>query len=187
MMMGRWSQVAWVLHDLGLAIAVGGTLFGKLALHPAARRMQNAQERDELIGEAWSRFQALSLASHAAVAGTWLIGRTMLSGREAVRWSRPLVIAKDVLVGAGLASVVATAILGRVLGGRIAEHAGPAQESGGWQSAPGDGRSRWLERVVGAVGSANLAADAGVMGLTSLLAVQAGRSGRFALRSYFLP
>lgn len=179
----KWSSLAWALHDLGLAIAVGGTVFGKLALHPAVRRIEDPQERDEVVDAAWSRFQVVNLAAHGVVATTWLVGRELLSGREAGGAARSLAIVKDSLIAASLASGIACTVLERALARRIARREGPAQEAPGKHT---DG-SRRLERAVGVLGSANLAANAGVIGVTSLLAMQAGRSGRFALTSRMLP
>lgn len=175
--MSAWSSFAWVLHDLGLATAVGGAIYGKFAFHPAARRIGDPQERDEVVDTAWKRFQALNLIAHGTVATTWFIGRHLLSGREAGPKARALTIAKDSLIGTSLVTGLASTVLGRVLSAKIERHEGPAEEAH-------ENGSRRLERAVGVLGSANLATNAGVVAVTSLLAMQAGRSGRFAVVSH---
>src|SRR4051812_37349564 len=94
------TTTAWVLHDLGLANLVGGNLFGKLALEPAANQISDERRRDEVLESAWNRYKFINFASIAAVAGTWFAGRSLRSGMEVGRHGRMTVLAKDVLVGA---------------------------------------------------------------------------------------
>src|SRR6476469_10016089 len=101
--MPNFSTADWVIHDLGLASAIGGSMFGKMALQPSARHVVDPQQRDEVIGDAWRRFSVVNLLAHAAVLATWLPGRKMLSGREASATARSLTIGKDVLLGTALA------------------------------------------------------------------------------------
>jgi hypothetical protein len=50
------SSAAWAVHDLGLATAIGGTLFGRTALQPALSEIAGADERDLVSAKAWQRF-----------------------------------------------------------------------------------------------------------------------------------
>ena len=37
--MAKLSSAAWMVHDLGLATSLGGTLFGRVALQPALHQI----------------------------------------------------------------------------------------------------------------------------------------------------
>src|SRR5689334_22996656 len=96
--MAKLSSAAWIAHELGLATAIGGTLFGREALQPALREIDSDIQRYSVSDAAWRRFSWLNLAGHALVAGTWFYGRSMLSGREVSRKARGMVRAKDLFV-----------------------------------------------------------------------------------------
>src|SRR3954468_710757 len=102
--MAKLSAAAWVLHDVGLATAIGGTLFGREALQPAIHEIKDPIERGKVADAAWRRFSWMNLAGHVAFAATWFFGRSMLSGREVSKTSRNLTLAKDALVIASLAT-----------------------------------------------------------------------------------
>ena len=181
--MAKLSTAAWVLHDVGLATAIGGTLFGREALQPAIREIKDPIERGQVSEVAWRRFSWMNLAGHVAVAATWFFGRSMLTGREVSKSARGLTIAKDALVIASLVTGVTSILLGRVLGSRITDHERISTSPGA-----GDNQStRRLQRAVSAFGMANLAANVGVAGVTSALAIQGSESTRFSIVSRFLP
>ncbi len=176
--MARLSSAAWIAHDVGLATAIGGTLFGREALHPALREeIDDREERDRIADSAWRRFSWINLAAHATMAATWIAGRTMLSGREVNRLSRRLTLGKDVLIGASLATGIASMVLSRALGRRVRGEATLADCE----------KTEMLRRAVGRAGLANLAANVGVLGVTAALAMQGSRSPTFALFSRRLP
>jgi hypothetical protein len=178
--MARLSSAAWIAHDVGLATAIGGTLFGREALHPALREgIADPMERDRVADTAWRRFSWLNLAAHGAMAATWFAGRAMLSGREVNRMSRPLTVAKDALIVASVATGIASVVLGRLLGTRVRRGAVPSIED--------RERAETLRRAVGAVGLVNLAANAGILGVTTALAMQAAESPKFSFWSRLLP
>src|SRR3954470_4403010 len=120
--MAKLSAAAWVLHDVGLATAIGGTLFGREALQPAIHEIKDPIERGHVADVAWRRFSWLNLAGHVAVAATWLFGRSMLTGREVSTSARRLTVAKDALVIASLVTGVTSILLGRALGSRLTDH-----------------------------------------------------------------
>jgi hypothetical protein len=176
------SSAAWVAHDLGLATAIGGALYGKLAMHPALR-VADAATRDRVADLAWRRFSIWNLAAHGVVAASWLVGRSLLSGREAGAAARPLTLAKDVCVATSLASGVGATVLGRWLGRRVRADAGPASAADGRAR----GESRALDRAVDAVGTVNLLANVGALAATAVLAMRGAESVRFARASRRLP
>ena len=61
------SQVGRAAHDLGLAGMLGGTLFGRLALHPAVAEISDPRERGKVVNAAWRRYGAVNGAGRAAV------------------------------------------------------------------------------------------------------------------------
>ena len=178
--MAKLSSAAWIAHDVGLATALGGTLFGREALQPALREgIDNQKDRDRVADAAWRKFSWVNLAGHAAMASTWFAGRAMLTGREVDRLSRPLTLAKDALIVASLATGVASMVLGRLLGKQVRE-----QES---RSIEDRERVETLRRAVGAVGLVNLVANVGILAVTAALAMEAAKSPKFAFVSRLLP
>jgi hypothetical protein len=193
-MMSTLSTAAWAAHDVGLATAIGGTLYGRAALEPALHEIADPAERDRVATTAWQRFSWLNLAAHGVFAATWFIGRSMLSGREVSRPARGLTRLKDGLVVAGLVTGIGTAVLGRMLGACARRGEGPAQvrEAGGAARTVAGGAARAertvaLQRAVGGLGIANLIANIATLGITAALAMEGSRSPRFAARSRFLP
>jgi hypothetical protein len=180
------STAAWVAHDLGLAAGVGGSVFGRLAMHPAVKKISSEEERGMIVADAWQKFNTVQLPALGVMAATWFIGRTALSGREVDRGSRWLVILKDAFVVGTLGTGIGAAITGRRLaaqrpGGGVPM--GPEGEVA--PSAPA--KAKRLQRAVDSLGIANLVCGAGVVALTAVLAMRAGRSGTWSLVSRFLP
>ena len=176
--MAKLSSAAWIAHDVGLATALGGTLFGREALHPALREgIDDQLDRDRVADSAWRRFSWINLAAHGAMAATWFAGRSMLSGREVSRKARPLTVAKDALITASLATGLASVVLGRILGRRVRNQVTLEQRE----------RVETLRRAVGATGLVNLFANIGILGITTALSMQAAKSQKFGLISRFLP
>lgn len=177
-LMTSLSTAAWVAHDIGLATNIGGSLFGYLALEPALLEVSNDDDRDRASEKAWSRFSYAKLAGHAAFAVPWLVGRTMLSGREVSSCARQLTVAKDILVGASLITGVASFLLGRRISTKVKQGRGPEKENA---------ESKRLERAVSIVGAVNALATVGVLAVTAVLAMEGSESVRFAAKSRRLP
>jgi uncharacterized membrane protein len=173
--MAKLSSAAWIAHDIGLAAAIGGTLFGRVALQPALREVGSDRVRGEVADTAWKRFSWINLAAHAVVASTWFVGRSMLSGREVSRTSRQLTCAKDALVVASVVTSVATAIGGRKLG--------TMERTVG----VGDRKTERLRKLVSLLGATNLVADMAIAGVTTTLAMEASHSLPFSYVSRRLP
>lgn len=170
-------------------------MFGREALQPALREIPDRRERDQVADTAWRRFSWINLAGHAAVAATWFFGRSLLSGRSVSRTARRLTLAKDVLVIASLATGIASIVLGRALGARVNPRrcgeldVGTADVSALPEQDEQQAAQR-IEKLRGAVnvlGMANLAANLGVAGVTTALAMEASRSLPFSVLSRRLP
>jgi hypothetical protein len=177
------STTAWALHDLALATSFGGGLFGRLALPPAMKCIGDARERGALLETSWRRFSMLNMVSHGVFAATWLVGRHMLTGREIDRRTRALVTLKDALVATAVVSGVASVASGAAA---IRDGEGTAavpQHGETWERQP----KKAAARVSSVAGVINLLALGGIVGVTAVLAMKAGTSGRFSLLSRWLP
>lgn len=186
--MPKLSSAAWVAHDLGLAAAVGGSLFGKTAFDPAVKKLRNAKWREKVNEDAWGRYGPLTLAAHAAIAVPWIVGRFLLSGKEVSGTARSLTRAKDILVGVSVVTTVASAILGRLMAKRHTRDRDPEQVGAANAMADHEEHVKGrLDRALDVVSTVNLAANVGIMGVTSILAMEGSESARFALESRDLP
>ena len=178
--MSYLSSAAWIAHDLGLATTIGGTIFGQGALHPALNeRLDNDQERMLVADAAWRKFSWVNLAAHTVFAATWLVGRTMLSGREVSRTSRTLTKVKDGLIIASLVTGVSSVVLGRILGKKTRER----ERNNDRQEAA----IRRLRIAVGTLGKLNLLTTAGIGAVTTALSMEAAKSLPFSVVSRRLP
>lgn len=185
-MTGTLSSTALVLHDLGVATGFGGTLFGKFGLDPAARAIASKEERGRILDDAWTRFSPVNLLSIGATAITWIIGRSMFSGRGFGPDMRNLVLAKDVFVGTALATGIANAVLGKQFGDLVEKGEG-AIESGLEPSIETPPNTAAVQRATTATGIAYLFALGGIVVTTALLNFKAGKSLRWGAAARYLP
>jgi hypothetical protein len=183
--MATLSTTAWVLHDLGLAAGFGGNLFGQMALSPAVRSIESKRERGKVTHVAWSRFKAVNAVALAAMAGTWLIGRTVLSGRAVGHGAQPLVVAKDIIVCGALASGIGAMVFGSMLDRE--QEGAPAIESGAEAAPETPERTARLQRATNTLGRISMLLNAGVLAITTVLAMKAGESQRWSVLSRVLP
>ena len=117
---------------------------------------------------------------------SWLIGRLKLGGGAVSEAARPLVIAKDVLVGTTLVSAIGAAIAGSKMAAQREEGAVPMNSQG---EAAGEAppAAKRLGRLTDTFGLVNLVAGMGVVAVTTVLAMQAGKSSRWKAVSRYLP
>jgi hypothetical protein len=174
-------------HDVGLATAIGGTMFGREALQPALGEISDQKEREQVSSVAWRRFSWINLAGHVAVAATWFFGRSLLSGHSVSPAGRRLTVAKDVLVIASLATGITSTILGRMLGERVGANGARAGAPASRASRTDEQGTQRLRTAVGILGMANLAANVGIVGVTTALSMEASKSLPFSLTSRRLP
>jgi hypothetical protein len=169
------SQIGRAAQDLGLAGLLGGTLFGRLALHPSVAEISDEAERGKVVNAAWRRYGAVSSASLVAVAGGWAGARLdEAADRRLSPAERRLARAKDALVGAvvvtGLASAVQGIAFSRTAPGgavplRDGDHAAPAAAAS----------SRRAKRRLNALGVATLASEAALVAVNAALAQEGFR------------
>lgn len=184
--MATLSTSAWVLHDLGLAAGFGGPLFGKLALHRAVRDIHDESERGKVLSDAWKRYNTVNIVSLGVAAGTWMLGRALISGRLIDRETRTLVLVKDLLLGATLITGAASMLGGERVRLMAPQGAVPI-EQGNKPSPRTPRRAAALQRFLGVMGPLNIGLTAGVIGITTVLAMKSGRSSKWSLLSRLLP
>ncbi|HSP78867.1 MAG TPA: hypothetical protein VLQ93_10075 [Myxococcaceae bacterium] len=177
---------AYVVHNLGLAAGFGGSLFGKAALNPSAKFVSDKTERGKVVNAAWNGYNIINALGLGATAVTWLIGRSRISGRSISRQARQLVIAKDILMGATLA----TGLVNLLGGGYLAKRAlkdGVPMESGNKATADAPRDVKTAARLVNVLGLVSLAGMAGLIGVSTWLDNMAGASGKWTLLARRLP
>lgn len=177
---------AYVLHNLGLAAGFGGSLFGKTALNPSVRLVSDQMERSKVVNAAWNGYNVLNGIALGATALTWVIGRFFLKGRELSREVRGLVVAKDWLTGATLATGLASMIGGISLAKKAREGRAP-MESGSKASEAAPEDVKRLTGFVNRMGIINLVCLAGVIGVSTWLDNTAATSSRWPLIARILP
>jgi hypothetical protein len=163
------SQVGRAAHDVGLAGLLGGTLFGRVALHPSVTAISDHSERGRVVNAAWRRYGVINALSLAAVVGGWAGARAdEAADRRLDPAERRLARAKDVLVGVvgvtGLASAVQGIAFSRT------EPGGAVPLTDGDHAAPeARERSKRAKRRVNALGVASLTADAALVVVNAAL------------------
>ncbi|MBF5045230.1 hypothetical protein FGE12_22690 [Aggregicoccus sp. 17bor-14] len=180
------SSTGLVLHNLGLATAFGGSLFGKVALNPAVSAISSEEERGKVTNLAWNGYNIINAVSIGTAALTWLFGRSQLSGREIDSSTHGLVLAKDALLGASVALGAANIFTGAFLAKQAPEGAVPSA-SGNTPTANTPEPAVKAMRAINLMGIANLATMAGVIALTAVLNMKAGTSNKWSVLARFLP
>src|SRR5919107_3033807 len=107
------SSAGRAAHDIGVAVLLGGNLFGRRAMHPALEWVSSPSERGKVVNAAWRRYGTFNSLALAAVVGGWGGARlTETSDRFLSERERQLARAKDVAVAAVAVTGVASAVEG---------------------------------------------------------------------------
>jgi len=156
-------------HDIGLATWFGGQVFGKFALNPVVRLIDDPAERGKVVNSGWFTFNPigfggllLGTAVHFAARQTE-VADANLSDTEKV-----LAKAQDVLA---ITAVVLTAATG-IQGARLAKQApgGAVPIEDGTTPGPDTPpQAAKLQRSIGALGNGALASGAGLLVFNALL------------------
>lgn len=177
---------ALALHNLGLAAGFGGSLFGRVAFNPSVHVIKDHTDRGAVVNRAWQRYNWINVAGMGITAASWLIGRSLVSGRSIDRTARQLTLAKDLLLSASIISGGATVVAGRMLAQQAPE--GRVDLDGGNEPSPRTPeKARSLIQFINVVGNVGLCASAGVIALTAVLTFRASRSVKWNLVGRFLP
>ncbi len=164
------SQIGRAASHVGMAGLLGGTLFGRLALHPAVTEISDRRERGKVVNAAWRRYGAINSLSLLAVVGGWAGARAdeardaNLSGRE-----RRLARAKDVLVGTATVTGLATMVEG-IRFSKTAPGGGVPLSDGDHAAPEATYQQARMKRRVNALGTASLLADLALVAVDAALA-----------------
>src|SRR4051794_6391192 len=164
------SQVGRAAQDLGLAGLLGGTLFGRMALHPAVASISDPRERGEVVNAAWRRYGTINSLSLGAVTVGWVGARAAeAADRNLTPAERRLARAKDGLVATVFACGVASAIEG-VRFSRSAPHGAVALTDGDHAAPETPPAATRLKQRLNVLGAMTLAAEVGLVTVNSALA-----------------
>jgi uncharacterized membrane protein len=169
------SQVGRAAHDIGLAGLLGGTMFGRLALHPSVTHISDTAERGQVVNAAWRRYGTVNSLSLLALTSGWLGAR--LNEARSSRLSpaeRRLAAAKDVLVGTVAVSGVATAIEGMRFA-RLAPQGAIPLEDGDHTAPDATAAQARAKRRVNVLGLVSLASEIGLAAVNAALHQQSFR------------
>lgn len=181
--MAKLTTAALAAHELGLAATFGGIIFGQTGLNASAKAISSPDERSKVMDVAWKTFAIPKTVGLVTTAATWLIGRSLFSGKYLGRDLRRLVLAKDIALGITVASGLGTQYVGRLIS---AEQPFPT-DADGEPSPSAPERARKLVHTVSLLGTVQMIAAGVALALTSALNIQGARSARWAAVSRFLP
>ena len=169
------------LHKMGLAINLGGTLFGLIALNPSVKRVSDKSERGRVLNEAWMRFQTVGTLAMGLTVATWRLG-----GLKEAEGDLDATLAglKNILLGGALVTSVASAIAGRRIARQAPEGDTPV-ESGAEPASETPQEAARSQRLSAFLGAATVALVAGVLGLSPALEVRAVETSKGTLSRLF--
>lgn len=161
--------VAQVAQDAAVAALVGGNLYGRLAMHPALRGVSDKQERGAVLNSAWRRYGNVNTSALLVLVGSWLATRGQdATGILTTPRRRRLARAKDVAVGAVVATGLASALAGVGFAQQAPGGAVP-MESGSDPAPETPRRAAQIKRVVNVLGALNLVSELSVLAVDTLL------------------
>jgi hypothetical protein len=140
-------DVTRVAQDVGIALLLGGNVFGRRAMHPAVEWISSPAERGKVVNEAWRRYGLFNSLGLAGVVGGWALERG----------SQP-----DPLRDAAVVAVAVTGVASAIEGVRFARSA-PAGavplQSGSEPSADASQPAVRTKRLLNALGQASAVAE----------------------------
>jgi hypothetical protein len=168
MVSDKVQDVNQVMHNVGMAAWVGGTMFGHLAHNPSLRRISSHAERGAVANAAWNTYNAINAASLAVVGAGHLAGRlTELRDDNLSQREKPLVRAMDVFTAAGVVSGLLSGVQGARLARQAPEGAVPV-ETGTRPAAETPAEARRIQRTMSILGPINLLSGIGLVASTVL-------------------
>jgi hypothetical protein len=136
-----------VVQDVGVALLLGGNVFGRRAMHPAVEWISSPAERGKVVNEAWRRYGLFNSLGLAGVVGGWALERR--SSPDALR---------DIAVGAVAVTGIASAIEG-VRFARSAPAGAVPLQSGSEPSAEATVPAARSKRLLNALGQVSALAE----------------------------
>lgn len=150
------TVVARAAQDAGIALLLGGNVFGRRAMHPALEWVSSPAERGKVVNEAWRRYGLFNSIGLAGVVGGWALERG----------SRPAG-AKDAAVAAVAVTGIASAIEG-VRFARSAPGGAVPLQSGSEPSASTPAPAARTKRLLNALGQASAVAELALVGVNAV-------------------
>ena len=181
--MAALTSAALAAHELGLAATFGGIVFGQSGLGKAVKVLPNENDRSKVLEESWRTFAVPKAIGVIAAGATWLIGRSIFSGRFMGKGMRRLVLAKDVALGVTVLSGIGAQVFGRQLSN---EQPFPIQAEGK-PSPQTPEKAASLQRTVSILGYVQLVAAGTALVLTSALNIRGQRNPAWNVIARALP
>jgi hypothetical protein len=150
------TAVSRAAQDVGIALLLGGNLFGRRAMHPALEWVSSASERGKVTNEAWRRYGVFNSLGLAGVVGGW----------AAERGSGP-VGPRDLAVAAVAVTGVASAVEG-VRFARSAPGGAVPMQSGSEPSAETPSDAARSKRLLNALGQASAVAELALVAVNAV-------------------
>jgi hypothetical protein len=136
-----------IAQDIGVALLLGGNVFGRRAMHPAVEWVTSPAERGKVVNEAWRRYGPFNSLALAGIVGGWALERH--EHPDPVR---------DVIVAAVAVTGVASAVEG-VRFARAAPAGAVPMQSGSEPSAETPQPAVRTKRLLNALGQASALAE----------------------------
>jgi len=169
------AESARAAHDWGLASWLGGSMYGKFALNPAVRQIDDKTERGKVVNAAWNGYNVINAVSLGSVAVGWFASRvTETRPDRLTERERKLALAKDGLTLAALGTGIASALQGAKLARQAPEGAVPI-EGGTKPASETPPEAAKAQRSLNGLGLANIGAGVGLVIVNALMS-QAGHS-----------
>jgi len=169
------AEGARVAHDWGLASWLGGSMFGKFALNPAVRKIDDKRERGMVVNAAWNGYNVINGLSLASVGLGWAAARfTETRPDRLTERERKLALAKDGFTLAALGSGIASGVQGAKLARQAPDGAVPI-EGGTKPASDTPPEAARAQRSLNGLGLANIGAGVGLVVVNALMS-QAGHS-----------
>lgn len=157
-----------LVQQASLAALLGGNLFGRVAMHPALAAVSDKSERGKVLNRAWRRYGTVNSLALAGLVAGWTSTRSEQTGPPWTGRRRSmLVLAKDVAVGAVVATGLASAAGGVGFAQQASEGAVP-MDSGTEPAAETPPRAAALKRTVNLLGGLNLGAELALVAVNAL-------------------
>jgi hypothetical protein len=164
------SAAGRAAQDIGIAVLLGGNLFGRRAMHPAVEWVSSAEERGKVVNVAWRRYGTFNSVALVSVVGGWVSARATETGdRFLSPRERALARGKDAAVVAVAVTGVASAIEG-VRFGRSAPGGAVPLRSGSEPASATPPPAARTKRVLNALGSASAVAEVALIAVNAALA-----------------
>jgi cytochrome b561 len=160
------QNFARAAHDVGLAVWYGGTVFGKFALNPAVKAIQDETARGQAANAGWAAFHPLGGVGLATAAVVRFTARqTELQPVNLSPAEKVLATAGDVLMVTSLGLTLASGIYGQ----RLASKGSVPMESGTQPTAGTPPEVAKLQKSNEVLGNSTVLAG---LGLLTVQAIQ---------------